>query len=219
MKLIVGNKNYSSWSLRPWLAMKVAGIAFEEQRIPLYGPQSKQEILAFSPAGKVPCLVVEEEGGGKLSIWDSLAICEYLAEKDPSLWPGDTAARAVARSVSAEMHSGFQNLRTHMSMNIRKSHPGKGRTPEVLADIARVVAMWSDCRARFGKEGPCLFGRFSIADAMYAPVMLRFRTYEVELSGVCRDYADAILALPAMHQWIAAAKAETETLPQFEPYG
>ena len=219
MKLIVGNKNYSSWSLRPWLAMKVAGIAFDEQRIPLYGPQSKQEILEFSPAGKVPCLVVDGEDGGKLSIWDSLAICEYLAEQVPSLWPRDPSARAVARSVSAEMHSGFQNLRTHMSMNIRKRHPGKGRTPEVIADIARIVAMWSDCRARFGKDGPYLFGRFSIADATYAPVVLRFGTYAVELPGVCRDYADTILALPAMQEWVAAAKAETETLPQFEPYG
>ena len=214
MKLIVGNKNYSSWSLRPWIALKVAGIAFDEERIPLYGPESKQRILAFSPAGKVPCLV-----DGTLAIWDSLAICEYLAEKDPSLWPREPAARAVARSVSAEMHSGFQNLRTHMSMNIRKRHPGKGRTPEALADIARIVAMWSDCLTRFGKEGSFLFGRFSIADAMYAPVVLRFRTYEVELPGACRAYADAVLALPAMQDWIAAAQAETETLPQFEPYG
>ena len=214
MKLIVGNKNYSSWSLRPWIALKVAGIAFDEERIPLYGPESKQRILAFSPAGKVPCLV-----DGTLAIWDSLAICEYLAEKDPSLWPREPAARAVARSVSAEMHSGFQNLRTHMSMNIRKRHPGKGRTPEALADIARIVAMWSDCLTRFGKEGPFLFGRFSIADAMYAPVVLRFRTYEVELPGACRAYADAVLALPAMQDWMAAAQAETETLPQFEPYG
>jgi len=214
MKLVVGNKNYSSWSLRPWLAMKVAGIAFSEERIALYGPDSRQKILAFSPAGKVPCLI-----DGELAIWDSLSICEYLAEKDASLWPRDPAARAVARSVSAEMHSGFQNLRAQMSMNIRKRHPGKGRTPEALADIARILAMWTDCRARFGKDGAFLFGRFSIADAMYAPVVLRFRTYEVELPGACRDYADAILALPAIQEWIAAAKAETETLPQFELYG
>lgn len=214
MKLIVGNKNYSSWSLRPWLAMKVADIAFTEQRIALYGPGSKEQILAFSPAGKVPCLM---DGG--LAIWDSLAICEYLAEKTPSLWPADRAARAVARSVSAEMHAGFQNLRSHMSMNIRKRYPDKGRTPEVLADIGRIVAMWADCRARFGKEGPFLFGRFSIADAMYAPVVLRFRTYAVELPAACQAYADAIVALPAMQEWIEAAKAETEFLPQFEPYG
>lgn len=218
MKLIVGNKNYSSWSLRPWLAMKVAGIAFAEQRIPLYGPGSKEQILAFSPAGKVPCLI-DETREGSLAVWDSLSICEYLAEKTPALWPREPLARAVARSVSAEMHSGFQNLRTHMSMNIRKQYPGKGRTPEVLADIERIVAMWSDCRARFGQGGPYLFGQFSIADAMYAPIVLRFRTYEVELPAVCRAYADAILALPAMQEWMAAALAETEFLPQFEPYG
>ena len=199
--------------------MKVAGIAFDEHRIPLYGPGSKEQILAYSPAGKVPCLV-----DGALRVWDSLAICEYLAEKHPGLWPQDPAARAVARSISAEMHSGFANLRTHMSMNIRKRHPGKGRTPESLADVARIVAMWSDCRARYGRGdpstgGPYLFGKFSIADAMYAPVVLRFRTYEVELPADCRAYADAILALPAMQDWIAAAGAETETLPQFEQYG
>ncbi|MEO8203409.1 MAG: glutathione S-transferase family protein [Betaproteobacteria bacterium] len=220
MKLVVGNKNYSSWSLRPWLAMKVAGIAFSEERIPLYGPGSKEQILAYSPAGKVPCLV-----DGALAVWDSLAICETLAERHPGLWPADPAARAVARSVSAEMHSGFANLRSHMSMNIRKRHPGKGRTPEALADVARIVAMWADCRARFGQNatgsagGPFLFGAFSIADAMYAPVVLRFRTYAVELPPVCRAYADAVLALPALHEWIEAAVAETETLPQFEPYG
>lgn len=214
MKLVVGNKNYSSWSLRPWLAMKVAGIAFDEERIPLYGPGSKEKILKFSPAGKVPCLI-----DGSVTVWDSLAICEYLAEKTPALWPGDPAARAVARSVSAEMHSGFANLRTHMSMNIRKSHPGKGRTPEVLADIERIAGMWSDCRARFGKGGPFLFGAFSIADAMYAPVVLRFRTYAVGLPESCRAYSEAILALPAVREWSESARAETEVLPQFEPYG
>jgi glutathione S-transferase len=214
LTLVIGNKNYSSWSLRPWIAMKVAGIAFTEHRIPLYGPESKKAILVYSPAGKVPCLVDED-----LRIWDSLAICEYLAEKHPGLWPQDPAARAVARSISAEMHSGFPNLRTHMSMNIRKRYPDKGRTPESMADVARIIAMWSDCRARYGKEGPYLFGKFSIADAMYAPVVLRFRTYAVELPPDCRAYADAILALPATQDWIAAAEAETESLPQFELYG
>ena len=214
LRLIIGNKNYSSWSLRPWLAMKVAGIAFSEERIALYGPGSKEKILAFSPAGKVPCLV-----DGDLRIWDSLSICEYLAEKTPSLWPQDRAARAHARSISAEMHSGFQNLRTHMSMNIRKRYPGKGRTPEVLAEIARIVEMWSECRVRFGASGPFLFGRFAIADAMYAPVVLRLRTYEVEMPPEARAYADAILALPALQDWMAGAVAETEVLPQFEMYG
>ena len=214
LKLVIGNKNYSSWSLRPWTAMKVAGIAFTEERIPLYGPASKEKILAFSPAGKVPCLV-----DGELRVWDSLAICEYLAEKHPGLWPREPAARAVARSISAEMHSGFQNLRTHMSMNIRKRHPGKGRTPEVVAEIGRIAGMWTECRARHGAQGPFLFGQFSIADAMYAPVVLRFRTYAVDLPPEARAYADAILALPAMQDWIAAAVAETESLPQFETYG
>ena len=212
--LVIGNKNYSSWSLRPWLAMKVAGIPFAEHRIPLYGPGSKDQILVYSPAGKVPCLA-----DGDLRVWDSLSICEYLAEKHPGLWPQDPAARALARSVSAEMHSGFANLRAKMSMNIRKRSPGLGRTPESMADVARIVSLWSDCRARYGKGGPFLFGAFSIADAMYAPVVLRFRTYEVELPADCRAYSDAVLALPAMQDWIAAAMAETESLPQFELYG
>jgi glutathione S-transferase len=217
--LVIGNRNYSSWSLRPWLAMKVAGLAFTEHRIPLYASGSKEAILAFSPAGKVPCLVVERAGQAPLRVWDSLAICEYLAEGHPALWPQEPAARAMARSVSAEMHAGFASLRTHMSMNIRKRYPGKGRTPEVLADIARIVSLWSACRATHGEGGPFLFGRFSIADAMYAPVVLRFRTYEVELPADCRAYADAVLALPALQEWMAAAGAETETLAQFEPYG
>ncbi len=212
--LVIGNKNYSSWSLRPWLAMKVAGIPFAEHRIPLYGPGSKDQILVYSPAGKVPCLA-----DGDLRVWDSLSICEYLAEKHPGLWPQDPAARALARSVSAEMHSGFANLRAKMSMNIRKRYPGLGRTPESMADVARIVSLWSDCRARYGKGGRFLFGAFSIADAMYAPVVLRFRTYEVELPADCRAYSDAVLALPAMQDWIAAAMAETESLPQFELYG
>lgn len=205
--LVIGNKNYSSWSLRPWLAMKVLGMPFRELRIALYGAESKQEILKHSPAGKVPCLVE-----GATRVWDSLAILETLAERDARLWPADATLRARARSISAEMHSGFPNLRQHMSMNIRKRHPGKGRTPEVLAEIARVKEIWSACR------GPFLFGAFCAADAMYAPVVLRFRTYEVELPGACRAYADAVLALPALQEWIRDAEGETEFLPQFEQY-
>jgi len=207
MLLVIGNKNYSSWSLRPWLAMKVLGIPFDEQRIPLYGPGSKRAILEHSPAGKVPCLV-----DGALRVWDSLAILEYLAEREPRLWPADAKLRARARSVSAEMHAGFPDLRQHMSMNIRRRFPGKGRTPEVLAEIARIVEIWSEVR------GPFLFGAFCAADAMYAPVVLRFRTYEVELPSVCRAYAERVLALPALQAWIADAGRETETLPQFELY-
>jgi len=205
MLLVIGNKNYSSWSLRPWLAMKVLGIPFEEKRIPLYGPDSKRELLQYSPAGKVPCLV-----DGELRVWDSLAILEYLAERHPGLWPAEATLRARARSVSAEMHSGFPNLRQHMSMNVRKRHPGKGRTPEVLAEIARIVEIWSERRGAF------LFGPFCAADAMYAPVVLRFRTYEVELPAACRAYADAVLALPALQEWMRDAGRETESLPQFE---
>lgn len=205
--LVVGNKNYSSWSLRAWLALKVLGVPFEERRIPLYGPDSKAELLKFSPAGKVPILV-----DGATTVWDSLAILEYLAERHPQLWPADAAARARARAISAEMHSGFPNLRHHMCMNIRKRHPGKGRTPEVLAEIRRIVEIWSAAQA------PFLFGEFGAADAMYAPVVLRFRTYEVELPPACRAYADRVLALTAMREWIADAERETETLPQFELY-
>ncbi len=211
--LVIGNKNYSSWSLRPRLAMKVLGIPFQELRIPLYGPGAAEEILRYSPTGKVPCLV-----DGVTRIWDSLAILEYLAESHP-LWPEDAAARAFARSMSAEMHSGFQALRQHMSMNIRKRYPGKGRTPESLADVARVVALWTACREQFGRPGDFLFGRVSAAEAMYAPVVLRLRTYEVELPPTCREYSDAVLALPAMREWIAAAERETEHIEKFDLYG
>ncbi|MGH8688779.1 MAG: glutathione S-transferase family protein [Burkholderiales bacterium] len=207
MLLVVGNKNYSSWSLRAWLAMKVLDIAFEERRIALYQSQSRPELHKYSPAGKVPCLV-----DGEVTVWDSLAILEYLAERWPGLWPADAAGRARARSISAEMHSGFPNLRQHMCMNIRRQIPGKGRTPEVLAEIARIVAIWGAAR------GPFLFGGFGAADAMYAPVVLRFRTYAVDLPPACRAYADRVLALPALQAWMRDAETEDETLPQFELY-
>jgi glutathione S-transferase len=155
----------------------------------------------------VPCLV-----DGDVRVWDSLAILEYLAEKHPQLWPADRAERARARSVSAEMHSGFPNLRTHMSMNVRKRYPGKGRTPDVAAEVERIKNIWAEAKT------PFLFGSFGAADAMYAPVVLRFRTYEVELPAACRAYSDALLALPAMQDWIAAAGRESESLPQFDQY-
>lgn len=213
--LVIGNKNYSSWSLRPWLAARVAGIPFDEVRIPLYGPDSAAPLAAWSPSGLVPLLQ-----DGDLKVWDSLAICEYLAEMFPDrgLWPADRAARAVARSVSAEMHSGFAALRTSMSMNIRRRYPGLGRTPECLKDIERIFAVWEDCRARFGTGGDFLFGQFTIADAMYAPVVLRFQTYEVELNGAARDYAAAVLALPALQEWVASAEQEVESIPKFDVY-
>ena len=207
MRLVIGNKNYSSWSLRPWIALKTLGFEFEEQRIPLYGPGSKAAILEHSPAGKVPILI-----DGAITVWDSLAILEYLAEKNPALWPSGASDRARARSIAAEMHSGFPNLRNHMSMNVRRRYPGKGRTPEVLAEIERIKAIWSQAKK------PFLFGAFGAADAMYAPVALRFRTYEVDLAGPARAYCDALLALPAMQEWIAAAEREAESIAQFELY-
>ena len=207
MLLVIGNWNYSSWSLRAWLALKVFGFSFDEKRIPLYGPGAKEAILKYSPAGKVPVLI-----DGTTTVWDSLAILEYLAERNPKVWPSSTDDRARARSVSAEMHSGFPNLRTRLTMNVRKPYPGKGRTPEVLSEIKRITGIWSAAKK------PFLFGPFSGADAMYAPVVLRFRTYDVELPAPARGYYDAMLALPAMKQWIEAAEREPESIPQFDMY-
>jgi len=215
LSLIIGNKNYSSWSMRPWLVLRQAGIPFEAVRIPLYVPGSEIELTKWSPSGKVPAL-----HDGDIRVWDSLAICEYLHERFPEqgLWPADAVARAVARSVSAEMHSGFTGLRENMVMNIRGRYPGKGRTPECLADIERILAIWTDCRTRFGQGGDFLFGGFGIADAMFAPVVLRFQTYGVALAGAARDYADAILALPALQAWVADAEAEAERIEKFDLY-
>ena len=215
LTLVIGNKNYSSWSMRPWLAMRVAGIPFKEVRIPLYEPGAEAALAQWSPSGLVPLLQ-----DGELKVWDSLAICEYLAERfqDRGLWPADPAARAVARSVSAEMHAGFSGLRTAMCMNIRRRYPDKGRTPDCLKDIERVFAIWNDCRARFGRGGDFLFGQFTIADAMYAPVVLRFQTYGVQLDGAARDYAAAILSVPAVQEWVAASGREVENIPRFDVY-
>ncbi|MDA8129479.1 MAG: glutathione S-transferase family protein [Betaproteobacteria bacterium] len=213
LTLVIGNKNYSSWSLRPWLAMRQADIPFATVRVPLYAPGSAAELAAWSPSGKVPAL-----HDGELRVWDSLAICEYLHERFPDrqLWPADAAARATARSVSAEMHAGFGALREQMSMNIRARRPGQGRTAASVADIERILAIWADCRARFGRGGDFLFGRFGIADAMFAPVVLRFQTYDVTLQGAAREYAEAMLALPAMREWVADAVLEAERIEQFE---
>lgn len=212
--LVIGNKAYSSWSLRPWLLMRQASIDFEEVRLPLYTETWTANISRYSPSGKVPALI-----DGEVRIWDSLAICEYLAEKHPEkqLWPRERAARAMARAVSAEMHSGFPNLRSNMAMNVRRELPGRGRTPETLRDVSRVKALWNECRSGFGSQGRFLFGAFTIADAMYAPVASRFKTYAVELDPVCQAYVDAIHALPAMQRWISEATAETEVIAQYEP--
>jgi len=203
--IYLGNKNYSSWSLRPWLALKQTGAAFDEEVIPLSEAATRSTVLRFSPSGSVPALKHNE-----LTVWDSLAICEYLAETFPAakLWPDDNAARAVARAVSAEMHSGFAALRDHLPMNMRSSFPNRGVTPEVQADINRITAIWRDCRKRFGAAGPFLFGGFTIADAMYAPVVSRFRTYKIELEAEAQAYADAVWALPALQEWLTAAKNE-----------
>jgi glutathione S-transferase len=203
--IYLGNKNYSSWSLRPWLALKQTGAAFDEEVIPLSEAATRSTVLRFSPSGSVPALKHNE-----LTVWDSLAICEYLAETFPAakLWPDDNAARAVARAVSAEMHSGFAALRDHLPMNMRSSFPNRGVTPEVQADINRITAIWRDCRKRFGAAGPFLFDGFTIADAMYAPVVSRFRTYKIELEAEAQAYADAVWALPALQEWLTAAKNE-----------
>ena len=209
--LVIGNKAYSSWSMRPWLAMKQAGLAFDEVRIALYENAHDAKIRQYSSAGKVPVLI-----DGAITVWDSLAICEYRAERHPAarLWPHDAVARAHARAISAEMHAGFVPLRSNMGMNVRRSFPGVGMTPEVARDIARIEQIWGDCLQRSG--GPFLFGAFGIADAMYAPVVTRFKTYGVTLKADAQGYADRILALPAVREWYVAAQAETEVLPQFE---
>ena len=200
MTLVIGTKRFSSWSLRPWLAARMADVEFDEVLITLRQPETKAEILKHSPSGKVPCLI-----HGALTIWDSLAICEYLAELHPTLWPEGREARAVARAVSAEMHSGFPNLRNVCSMDVCEITPLAEIPPEVEVEIARIKALWNDCRARFGAGGPFLFGRFSVADAMYAPVVSRFTTFAIPLDPVCQAYSDAIWSLPAMQDWKRAA--------------
>jgi glutathione S-transferase len=214
LTLVIGNKNYSSWSLRPWLALRASNIAFEEVFIPLYtGKADKDRILAFSRAGKVPTLV-----DGDLTIWDSLAIIEYIAERFPEsrLWPEDRAWRAHARSISAEMHSGFVALRSECGMNLHRPVGAIALSDAARADIARVQEIWTDCRQRYGKAGPFLFGAFSGADAMYAPVVHRFRTYAIEVTPPVRQYMDTMMALPAFQEWTRAGLAETIVIEKFE---
>jgi glutathione S-transferase len=204
LTLYVGSKRYSSWSLRPYLALAHAGVAFETRTILLDQQDTKAKIAAATPAGRVPVL-----HDGDLVVWDSLAICEYIAEQVPSLWPSGKRERARARSVSAEMHSGFAALRRDMPMDVCSDKRGQGHTAEALADAARVQAIWSECLAHSG--GPFLFGGFSIADAMFAPVVTRFHTYGVELDRACSAYSAAVFALPAMREWIADAEREPRT--------
>ncbi|MFL9955501.1 glutathione S-transferase family protein [Paraburkholderia nemoris] len=211
MKLLIGDKNYSSWSMRPWLLLKHFGIPFEEVLIHLYESGTKSAILAYAPTGpgKLPCLIGEDGS----ATWDSLAIAETLAERFPqhALWPRDPASRSHARSISAEMHSGFGELRSNMWMNIRASFPGKNATPGALADIARIDAIWSRCLDTYG--GPFLFGEFSIADAMYAPVVMRFNTWQPVLSEAAAAYVRRVTALPAVKSWIDDALRETHAIP------
>jgi glutathione S-transferase len=210
--IYIGNKNYSSWSLRGWLMLKQAGVAFEEVVIPLYTPTSRAEILRHTPSGKVPALV-----HGAVTVWESLSIGEYLAELFPKarLWPADQAARALARSISLEMHAGFAELRRHFPMNMRSTFE-RAIIPEIQGDIDRITALWRDCRRRFGKGGDFLFGHFSIADAMYAPVVSRFRTFKVPLTAEAEAYAAAITAWPAYQEWLAAARKEPMIIERWE---
>jgi glutathione S-transferase len=222
LQLFIANKNYSSWSMRPWVLMRQAGIAFEEVMVPFddFEPTSafKQQVLALNPVGKVPVLV-----DGSLAVWDSLAIAETLAERFPDkhLWPADPAARARARSICAEMHAGFTGLRTHCPMNIEASLPEIGALvwrdkPAVRTDVARIQAMWEELLAQHG--GPMLFGEFSIADAYYAPVCMRLRTYALPVSPTVQAYIDRVTALPAVAEWIAGALAEQWFVVEDEPY-
>ena len=215
LALVIGNKNYSSWSMRPWVLLRQADIAFREIQLWFDEDGRPQGIEQYSPTGQVPVLLVDSQ-----PVWDSLAICEAVAEmfQEKRLWPDTAGARAVARSACAEMHAGFRNLRSAMPMNIRASLPGKGMSPAVERDIARIVAIWSDCRSRFGSGGALLFGHFTVADAYFAPVATRFITYEIALPPAARDYVEAVRKLPAVAEWMAAAKRETAFVAADEPY-
>lgn len=201
--LVIGDKRYSSWSLRPWLALRHAGIGFREELIRLRKPDTQDRIRAVSPSATVPVLIE-----GDLRIWDSLAICEWAAERVPSLWPSDANERAVARSVVAEMHSGFAAMRREMSMDLQLRTKKTDLSPEASANVERVQQIWRTCRARHAKAGEFLFGAFTLADCFYAPVITRFDSYGVELDDVCARYAAAVLAHPAMLAWVKDAARE-----------
>lgn len=205
LKLVIGDKNYSSWSLRGALALDLTGAPYEEVAVRLFQPDSRSQLLAHSPAGKVPVLLTEEG-----LVWDSLAIAEYLAERFPEahLWPRGQYARALARSVCAEMHSGFVALRSHMSMDLARDQALAGIPAEAQADIDRVSRLWADCRQRFGQDGPFLFGHASIADAFFAPVAARLRSYRVALPDEAAAYVETIYQWPAFQRWYQAALQE-----------
>jgi glutathione S-transferase len=213
LTLVIGNKNYSSWSLRPWLFLKHHGIPFEEVRIPLYRDDTRARIAAYTPSGKVPVLV-----DGETTVWDSLAILEYLAERFPETagWPEALADRARARSLAAEMHAGFVALRTHCGMNCRRPPAPKELPEAVWKDVARIDQIWQACRERHATYGPWLFGRFTAVDAMYAPMALRFWTYRLAAGPLAEAYVKAVLSHPAVAEWIEAGRAETEIIPALE---
>jgi glutathione S-transferase len=213
LKLIIGNKNYSSWSFRPWIAMKAANIPFEEEVISLDAPDFKSRLNAVSGTGKVPTLI-----DGNIKVWESLAILEYLAETFPAakLWPADPAARALARAISSEMHAGFVPLRKACPMNMWRPIMKRDVDADVKANVARIDAMWTECRKRYGQGGPFLFGSFGAADAMYAPVVARFHTYGLDVSATARTYMGAVMALPAWTEWRSAALKEPWVLAEDE---
>jgi len=213
MKLVIGNKNYSSWSFRPWIAMKTAGIPFDEEVISLYVEGSREQILKHSPAGKVPILI-----DGDTHVWESLAILEYLAERFPAagLWPADQTARVHARAISTEMHAGFAALREECTMNFWRPPAKRALSAAAQANIARVQELWTNARAKYGAGGPFLFGRFGAADAMYAPVVQRFIAYDIDVTAPVKAYMQAMTALPAWAQWRRAALRETWVIAKFE---
>ena len=212
--LVIGNKNYSSWSMRPWLALRYLDIDFEEIQIPLFTPGYKEKLRAYSPAGLVP--IYRE---ADVTIWDSLAILEFLAERHPHLWPRKTEARALARAVSAEMHAGFQSLRTYLPLNCRARDRRISFTEDVNKDISRVLEIWKQCRGLYRSKGPWLFGEFSIADLMYAPVASRFVTYGVTTGNAAQEYIDAVMNDANVARWMAEAAAEQETIDAYENIG
>ena len=219
LTLVIANKNYSSWSMRAWVALRGCGIEFSERLLKFESQDWHDRIGSLSPSGLVPILWEEEPGRG-FATWDTLAILERAQDLFPSsaIWPADARARARARSLCAEMHGGFRALRGAMPMNIRSRYPGKGMNADVAKDIERIAALWTNTRAEFGQSGPYLFGAFSAADAYYAPVATRFVTYDVNLSGIAREIQQALLEAPAVRSWSAEALKETEFVAADEPY-
>jgi len=211
--LVMANINYSSWSVRPWLVMKHWEIPFDQIVIPLRNETTANEIAKYSPSGKTPLLIHND-----LKIWDSLAICEYLADifQERMLWPLDIKARSMARSISAEMHSGFLALRKTLNCNCRAKNRSVDVSPEIQADIDRITSIWRDCRKRFADHGDFLFGQFSIADAMYAPVVSRFTTYGIKVDDASRAYMNTIWSLPEMKEWLTLSQAEPYTIEAYE---